>query len=73
VGGPGFTLAAGASTLFSAPACPSGYTAIVAQPVTNVFGVYTGTLFENACRISNTTGGSVGVNCGVMCCRVPGN
>ncbi len=72
VSGPGYTLGAFTSTLYTAPSCPSGYTAIVAQPVTNVYGVNAGTLFENACRISNTTGGAVNVNCGAMCCRIPG-
>jgi hypothetical protein len=72
VSGPGFTLAAGDSQLYSAPACPTGYTPVVAQPVTNVYGVDAGTLFEDACRISNYTGTSKGVNCSARCCRIPG-
>jgi hypothetical protein len=65
-------LPASSSQLIFAPSCPAGFTAIVGQPVTNVFGVYTGTLFENACRINNATGGTLGVNCNAYCCRVPG-
>ncbi|MFO1314411.1 MAG: hypothetical protein U1F58_02315 [Burkholderiales bacterium] len=72
VTGSSHSLAAFDSVLYFAPSCPTGYTPIVAQPATNVYGVYTGTLFENACRITNTTGGAVGVTCGAMCCRVPG-
>lgn len=72
VSGPGFTLASGDSVLYSAPACPTGYTAVVAQPVTNVYGVDAGTLFEDFCRISNYTGSAKGVNCNARCCRVPG-
>ena len=62
----------GTSVLINAPACAAGYTAIVAQPGTNVFGVYTGTLSESLCRINNTTGAVVNVQCQTMCCRVPG-
>ena len=68
-----FSLASGATTLRSAPACPTGFTPIVGQPVTNVFGVYTGTLLQDSCRISNTTGGTVsGLSCDAYCCRLPG-
>lgn len=68
-----FSLASGASVLRSAPACPAGYTPIMGQPVTNVYGVYTGTILQSSCRISNTTGAVVsGLSCDALCCRVPG-
>ena len=68
-----FSLGAGTSVLRSAPACPTGYTPIMGQPVTNVYGVYTGTVLQTACRISNTTGGSIGgLACDALCCRIPG-
>ena len=66
------TLAAGTSQLLSAPACPTGYTAIMAQPVTNAFNVNAGTILQTSCRISNNTGASVGVHCDALCCRLPG-
>ncbi len=68
-----FSLASGTTTLRDAPACPSGYTPIMGQPVTNVYGVYTGTVLQSSCRISNTTGGTVNnLSCNALCCRVPG-
>lgn len=68
-----FSLAAGASILRDAPACPAGYTAIMGQPVTNQFGIYTGTILQSSCRINNTTGGSVSnLSCNALCCRIPG-
>lgn len=68
-----FSLGAGTSVLRSAPACPAGYTPIMGQPVTNVYGVYTGTVLQTSCRISNTTGGSIGgLACDALCCRIPG-
>lgn len=68
-----FSLGAGATVLRDAPACPSGYTPIMGQPVTNVFGVYTGTVLQSSCRISNTTGSTVNnLSCNALCCRVPG-
>lgn len=72
VAGPGYTLASNTSILYSAPACPTGYTPIMGQPVTNQFGVDAGTIFQSSCRISNTTGANAGVNCSALCCRVPG-
>jgi hypothetical protein len=70
--GPGYTLGSGVSTLFSAPACPTGYTAIMGQPVTNQWGVDAGTILQTSCRISNYLGASASVNCDALCCRVPG-
>ncbi len=68
-----FSLGAGASTLRTAPACPTGYTRIMGQPVTNVFGVYTGTILQDSCRINNATGATVGnLACNQLCCRIPG-
>ena len=68
-----FSLNAGQSVLRPAPACPTGFTRITAQPTTNVFGVYTGTLNENDCRINNATGATVSnLSCNAQCCRVPG-
>jgi len=68
-----FSLNSGASTLRSAPSCPAGYTPIMGQPVTNQFGVYTGTILQTSCRISNTTGATVNnLSCDALCCRIPG-
>lgn len=68
-----FSLNSGASILRDAPACPSGYTPIMGQPVTNQYGVYTGTVLQSSCRISNTTGATVNnLSCNALCCRVPG-
>jgi hypothetical protein len=72
VNGPGYSLAAGTSFLYSAPACPTGYTSVVALPVTNEYGVDAGTVLESSCRISNYTGTAKNVNCDVQCCRIPG-
>lgn len=68
-----FSLNSGQSVLRPAPACPTGYTRIMGQPTTNVFGVYTGTVNQNDCRISNATGATVSaLSCNALCCRVPG-
>jgi len=68
-----FSLAAGSTILRDAPACPTGYTPIVAMPATNIFGVYTGSFFESQCRINNTTGATAtNLRCDAQCCRVPG-
>ena len=68
-----FSLGAGLSVLRTAPACPAGYTAMMGMPATNVFGVYTGTILENQCRINNATGGIVdNLRCDAYCCRLPG-
>lgn len=72
VSDPGISLGAGASVLMPAPACPTGFTRIMGQPVTNIFGIYTGTLNQNDCRISNTTGSAASVSCSAFCCRLPG-
>ncbi len=73
VAGTPTSIAAGASVFLSAPACPTGYTPIMGQPVTNQFGIYAGTILQSNCRISNTTGASVGnLSCDAMCCRLPG-
>jgi hypothetical protein len=43
------------------------------QPVTNQYGIYTGTILQTSCRISNTTGATVsGLSCNALCCRIPG-
>lgn len=68
-----FSLAAGTSVLRTAPACPAGYTPMMGMPATNIFGVYTGTILENQCRINNATGATVNfLRCDAFCCRVPG-
>jgi hypothetical protein len=68
-----FSLGAGLSILRTAPACPAGYTAMMGMPATNVFGVYTGTILENQCRINNATGALVNnLRCDAHCCRLPG-
>lgn len=72
VSGTSTLLGAGVSQLINAPSCPTGYTAMTARPYTNVFGVYTGTLTSTTCRITNTTGAGVSVDCDAFCCRVPG-
>ncbi len=72
VSGPSTLLGAGVSQLIGAPSCPTGFTAMTARPFTNVFGVYTGTLTSTSCRITNTTGAAVSVDCDAFCCRVPG-
>jgi len=72
VSDPGISLGAGLSTLMPAPSCPTGFTRIMGQPVTNVFGVYTGTLNQNDCRITNTTAIARSVSCNAYCCRLPG-
>jgi hypothetical protein len=72
VAGPGFVLGPGVSTLFSTPACPTGFTPIMGQPVTNQFGVDAGTILQQSCRISNYLGANANVNCDALCCRVPG-
>lgn len=69
---PGVSLGAGLSQFLSAPACPTGFTPIMGQPFTSVFGVYTGTLNSSGCRISNTTGVARTVYCDAYCCRLPG-
>lgn len=69
----GFDLAPGTTILRTAPSCPAGFTAIMGQPATGFFGVYTGTITQSSCRINNTTGGTVsGLRCDALCCRVPG-
>ena len=46
---------------------------MMGMPATNIFGVYTGTILENQCRINNTTGATVNnLRCDAYCCRVPG-
>ena len=68
-----FSLGAGLSILRNAPACPAGYTAVMGMPATNVFGVYTGSIFETQCRINNATGATVdNLRCDAQCCRLPG-
>ena len=54
-----FSLAAFSTIIRTAPSCPAGFTAITGMPATNVFGVYTGSFFENQCRINNNTGATV--------------
>ncbi len=66
------SIPAGGSTLISAPACATGYTAIAALPETGVFGLNAGTIFPTSCRVSNTTGGALSAACNTRCCRVPG-
>ena len=72
VAGPESTLAPFSSALYDSPACPTGYTAVAAQPVTNVYGVDAGTVLDWRCRISNYTAVDHTVSCNTRCCRVPG-
>lgn len=71
-GGVGVDLANNTSLLLDAPACDAGYAAVTAQPSTNFFGVYAGSVLTSACRINNVSGATRNVSCGVRCCRVPG-
>ena len=69
-----FSLGAGLTVIRTrVPACPAGFTPMTGMPATNVFGVYTGSFFENQCRLNNTTGAVVNnLRCDAYCCRVPG-
>ena len=60
------------SLFIAAPSCPTGYTAMNAQPTTGIYGFYLGSLFEGGCRLNNTTGGPLTGYCDAYCCRVPG-
>ncbi|MEP7329545.1 MAG: hypothetical protein ABI777_10065, partial [Betaproteobacteria bacterium] len=70
VSGTPVSIGSGASLLVASPSCPVGYTYISPAPVTNVFGLYTGSLTVLGCRLSNTTGGSLNGQCDSVCCRV---
>jgi hypothetical protein len=73
VAGTSFSLTSGSTVLQSTPSCPTGYTPIMGQPVTNQFGIYTGTILQTSCRINNATGGTVNnLSCDALCCRIPG-
>ncbi len=70
--GPSYDLNNGISTLYIAPTCDAGYTAVVARPIAAYLGLYIGTLNEGQCRISNASGVTRSVACDTRCCRVPG-
>lgn len=75
-----FTIAAGASTFFNNPLCPTGYHEVMPYCYSSDAGVNSagsGTNSNTAglatfCAWHNTTGGSRTVFGGSICCRVPG-
>lgn len=75
-----FTIAAGASTFFNNPACPTGYIETVPYCYTAEAGVYSQGSGVNSntaglatfCAWQNTTGVTRTVYGGSICCRVPG-
>ncbi|MBK9114159.1 MAG: hypothetical protein IPM22_00595 [Betaproteobacteria bacterium] len=67
----GHNIPANNSLFVAVPACPAGYTNVVALTSLGP-GLYTSTLHRNGCRIGNLTGGVLFGYCGVSCCRVPG-
>lgn len=72
VAGTSTNLANGASNFFASPACASGYTQVSSQPYAPAYGLWTGTINNGGCRISNNTGSTQSVSCDSFCCRVPG-
>lgn len=72
VPGPDTNIPASSSVFIDAPACPAGYTAMTAQPTAAWEGLYTGTMWDTACRIGNFSGTARLANCSAFCCRVPG-
>ncbi len=73
-------IAAGASTFFNNPTCPTGYDAVTPYCFTNANGVYSKGSGYNSntpglatfCAWTNTTASSQQVFGGSVCCRVPG-
>lgn len=73
-------IAAGASTFFNNPLCPTGYDAVTPYCFTNANGVYSKGSGYNSntpglatfCAWTNTTASSQQVFGGSVCCRVPG-